>query len=110
MTYFECLYYFYLFSGPCYLPDACHNDCENVFCEQIEGSCVKEGTYLAWYNGEPIEQENNITQSLCEEKCDRNPDCDAWTLNTRNGWCALKRWDQVKEEENEGFVSGFKHC
>ena len=77
---------------------------------KIEASCVKEGNYLAWYNGEPIEHANNITQSLCEEKCDRNPDCDAWTLNTRNGWCALKRWDQVKEEENEGFVSGYKHC
>ena len=71
---------------------------------------MKEGTYLAWYNGEPIEQENNISQSLCEEKCDRNPDCDAWTLNTRNGWCALKRLDQVKEEENEGFLSVYKHC
>ena len=47
---------------------------------------------------------------LCQEKCRDNPDCDAWTFNTRNGWCALKTEEQVKETQTEGFVSGFKIC
>ena len=72
--------------------------------------CTKEGIYLAWFNGEPIDQENESSQSVCKEKCQTNPDCDAWTLNTNNGWCALKRKDQVKEMKQEGFISGYKIC
>ena len=78
--------------------------------ELTGADCVKEDTYLSWFNGEPIAQENGSTQAMCEEKCKSNPNCDAWTLNTNNGWCALKRKDQVKEELQKGFVSGYKIC
>ena len=71
---------------------------------------TKEGIYLTWFNGEPIDQDNESSQSVCEEKCQTNPDCDAWTLNTKNGWCALKRKDQVKEMKQEGFISGYNIC
>ena len=77
-------------------------------------TCVLDGTYLAWHNGEPIEEEVRQTEagdpSWCAAKCDANSKCDAWTLNKRNGWCALKRGDQVKGQKNEGFVSGTKTC
>jgi len=72
--------------------------------------CVKDGVYLTWFNGEPIAEMQNSTPTKCQNKCRDNPDCDAWTINTRNGWCALKREDQVKEKQNAGFVSGFKNC
>eukprot|EP00091_Calanus_sinicus_P017449 TRINITY_DN37707_c0_g1_i1.p1 TRINITY_DN37707_c0_g1~~TRINITY_DN37707_c0_g1_i1.p1 ORF type:complete len:111 (-),score=21.11 TRINITY_DN37707_c0_g1_i1:174-506(-) len=34
--------------------------------------------------------ESGSSPSMCEEKCQKTPDCEAWTLNTNNGWCALK--------------------
>eukprot|EP00092_Neocalanus_flemingeri_P009028 GFUD01009714.1.p1 GENE.GFUD01009714.1~~GFUD01009714.1.p1 ORF type:complete len:399 (+),score=86.53 GFUD01009714.1:162-1358(+) len=80
--------------------------------ESSSSSCSKEGIYLTWFNGEPIEEETRSggTQSWCAEKCNRNAACDAWTLNTNNGWCGLKRSNQVKEQKNKGFVSGYKNC
>ena len=72
--------------------------------------CVKEGVYLVWFNGEPIAEMQNSTPTKCQNKCRDNPNCDAWTINTNNGWCALKREDQIKEKKNAGFVSGFKNC
>ena len=72
--------------------------------------CIKEGVYLTWFNGEPIEEITNSNPASCQEKCKNNAQCDAWTFNTNNGWCALKTQNQVKVTENEGFVSGFKNC
>jgi len=74
--------------------------------------CILEDTYLAWHNGEPIETETRQSEggvhSWCEAKCSRNPECGAWTLNKNNGWCALKRKDQVKKQGKKNFVSGIK--
>jgi len=82
--------------------------------QRVDKDCILEDTYLAWYNGEPIEDEVRGAQandhSWCEEKCDANPECGAWTLNKNNGWCALKRRDQVKKQERDNFVSGIKNC
>ena len=76
--------------------------------------CILEDTYLAWHNGEPIETETRQSEkgdhSWCEAKCSRNPECGAWTLNKNNGWCALKRKDQVKKQGKKNFVSGIKNC
>ena len=76
--------------------------------------CIFEDTYLAWHNGEPIETETRQSEggvhSWCEAKCSRNPECGAWTLNKNNGWCALKRKDQVKKQGKKNFVSGIKNC
>merc|ERR1712212_867640 len=71
-----------------------------------EEPCVLPGVYLTWYNGDPIKEVTGVSQAECEELCRETEECDAWTLNTRNSWCALKREDQVKTKEQEGFVSG----
>ena len=72
------------------------------------GDCVEEGVYLAWHNGEPIEQETKAgaDAAWCRRKCAANRKCAGWTLNTRNGWCALKAEGQIKRQANAGFVSG----
>lgn len=74
--------------------------------------CNEENTYLSWFNGEPIAEEvkKGGDDGWCAAKCRSNPSCDAWTLNTSNGWCALKRQDQVKRQRKPGFVSGFNIC
>jgi len=71
-----------------------------------------ENTYLAWHNGEPIEEEQREAgdHKWCENKCKANPECGGWTLNKNNGWCALKRSDQIKKQEKENFISGIKVC
>ena len=77
-------------------------------------SCILEDTYLAWYNGEPIATETRQSEARdhkwCEAKCDANPECGGWTLNKSNGWCALKRTDQIKKQGKKNFVSGIKNC
>lgn len=88
-------------------------DISSIFEDETETSlCTVENTYLSWYNGEPIEEEvmNGGDATWCAAKCRANPSCDAWTLNTSNGWCALKRQGQVKKQHRQGFVSGFKTC
>jgi len=72
--------------------------------------CVREGVYLAWFKGEPLAEHLNSDEARCGELCRENHRCHAWTLNTNNGWCALKRKDQVKEQTQQGFVSGYKTC
>lgn len=94
----------------------CHSrpDISSIFEDETETkiSCIEENTYLSWYNGEPIEVDvrEGGDAAWCAAKCRANPSCDAWTLNTSNGWCALKRQDQVKKQQRPGFVSGFKTC
>ena len=75
-------------------------------------SCLLENTYLAWHNGEPLEEEQREAgdHSWCEAKCKANPECGGWTFNKNNGWCALKRSDQIKKEKKENFISGIKKC
>ena len=77
-------------------------------------SCILEDTILAWYNGEPIAEESRQDEAgdhkWCEAKCDANPECGGWTLNKSNGWCALKRTDQIKKQGKKNFVSGMKNC
>ena len=75
--------------------------------------CVLFDTYMTWHNGEPIEEEVRSEEgrdyTWCQEKCELNPACDAWTLNTLNGWCGLKRKDQVKlKKGKKNFISGRK--
>ena len=44
--------------------------------EDVNGTpCTKDGIFLAWFNGEPIAQEVESSKSVCEEKCQKNPDC-----------------------------------
>ena len=77
-------------------------------------SCILEDTILAYHNGEPIDEETRQDEAgdhrWCEAKCDANSECGGWTLNKSNGWCALKRTDQIKEQENKNYVSGTKNC
>jgi len=77
-------------------------------------NCILENTYLAWSNGEPIDEETRQSEARdhkwCEAKCNANPECGGWTLNKNNGWCALKRTDQIKKQEKDNFVSGIKDC
>ena len=77
-------------------------------------SCILEDTYLAWHNGEPIDEESRQSEAgdhkWCEAKCDANPECGGWTLNKSNGWCALKRTNQIKKQKKKNFVSGIKNC
>jgi len=77
-------------------------------------NCIFEDTILAWYNGEPIATESRQDEAgdhrWCKAKCDANSECGGWTLNKSNGWCALKRTDQIKEQEKKNFVSGMKKC
>ena len=72
--------------------------------------CVLPGVYLTWHNGDPVKEVTNVSQEECEKLCLETEECDAWTLNTRNNWCALKRGDQVKEKKQQGFVSGKINC
>ena len=72
--------------------------------------CVLPGVYLAWYNGEAIQEALGMTKAECEDQCRQRVECVAWTLNTNNGWCALKRGNQIKQQEREAFISGFKYC
>jgi len=68
--------------------------------------CALHNTYLTWHNGEPIGERLDVNSvAECEEACKGTPDCAAWTLNTRNGWCALKSKEQIKPETKEGFES-----
>ena len=71
-----------------------------------------ENTFLAWHNGEPLEEEQREAgdHSWCEAKCKANPECGGWTFNKNNGWCALKRSDRIKKEEKKNFISGIKKC
>ena len=71
-----------------------------------------ENTYLAWNNGKPIEREQRDAEDhkWCEAKCKANPECGGWTFSKNNGWCALKRSDQIKKEKKENFISGIKNC
>jgi len=77
-------------------------------------SCILDDTYFAWYNGEPIDEESRQDEAgdhwWCEAKCNANPECGGWTLNKSNGWCALKRTDQIKKQKNKNYVSGTKNC
>jgi len=100
------LYTLYPYSYPC--PDG-QDDPSVDQADVGRQACVKEGVYLPWFNGE-LSRYSGATAAWCEGKCEANSACDAWTFNTRNGWCALKRADQVKETENAGFVSGYKDC
>ena len=68
------------------------------------------GVYLTWHNGDPVKEVTDVSQAECEQLCRMTEECDAWTLNTRNNWCALKRGDQVKEKKQQGFVSGKINC
>merc|ERR1712241_977498 len=80
----------------------------SIFEEADNNSCILEETYLAWFNGEPLEEEtrNGGTADWCQQKCRNNPTCAGWTLNTGNGWCALKAENQIKRTDNQGFMSG----
>ena len=77
-------------------------------------NCIFEDTYLAWNDGEPIATESRQDEAgdhkWCEAKCDANSECGGWTLNKSNGWCALKRSDQIKKQGKKNFVSGIKNC
>ena len=77
-------------------------------------NCIFEDTILAWNNGEPIAEESRQDEAgdhkWCEAKCDANSECGGWTLNKSNGWCALKRTDQIKKQGKKNFVSGIKNC
>merc|ERR1712109_20483 len=76
--------------------------------------CRLPGTILNWHNGEPIGTRNNVDETGCRDACENTQDCAAWTLNTQNGWCALKAEDQIKKGANSGFVSeirmGYHDC
>merc|ERR1712223_923620 len=89
-------------------------DIEYVPVEVGPEGCLLDDTYLAWHNGEPLEEETREKEagdpSWCVAKCNANPECEAWTLNKQNGWCALKRIDQIKMQEKKNFVSGRKNC
>ena len=68
--------------------------------------CALHDTYLSWYNGEPIGEKFNVESAAdCEAACKGTRGCAAWTLNTRNGWCAFKSKEQIKPETNKGFES-----
>ena len=68
--------------------------------------CALHGTYLSWHNGEPIGKRFDVESAAeCEAACKGTPGCAAWTLNTRNGWCAFKSKEQIRPETNEGFES-----
>jgi len=83
---------------------------ENISDPSMTCSSKKNGVYLTWFNGGPIKQYNNISPEQCERFCEENSKCKGWTTNLRNGWCALKSKDQIKEVDNDNFVSGFKKC
>merc|ERR1711962_275605 len=70
--------------------------------------CILEDTYFAWYNGEPIATESRQDEAGDHRWCDANSECGGWTLNKSNGWCALKRSDQIKKQGKKNFVSGIK--
>merc|ERR1712211_61598 len=76
--------------------------------------CRLPGTILNWHNGEPIGTRNNVDETGCKNACESTQDCAAWTLNTQNGWCALKAENQIKKGANSGFVSeirmGYHDC
>merc|ERR1712180_282913 len=57
--------------------------------------CRLPGTILNWHNGEQIGTRNNVNETGCRDACENTQDCAAWTLNTQNGWCALKAEDQA---------------
>merc|ERR1712126_683039 len=59
--------------------------------------CRLPGTILNWHNGEPIGTRNNVDETGCKNACESTQDCAAWTLNTQNGWCALKAENQIKK-------------
>merc|ERR1712211_11581 len=67
--------------------------------------CRLPGTILNWHNGEPIGTRNNVDETGCKNACESTQDCAACTLNTQNGWCALKAENQIKKGANSGFVS-----
>merc|ERR1711962_160483 len=67
--------------------------------------CRLPGTILNWHNGEPIGTRNNVDETGCRSACENTQDCAAWTLNTQNGWCALKAEDQVGEIEGSHQIN-----
>jgi len=89
--------------------------CSQDWPHACQHGCDLPGVYLTWHNGEPIEQFNNVGAGECKARCQENPNCAGWTLNTNNGWCGLKRDNQIKVEDNSGFKSGIldsssSHC
>lgn len=73
--------------------------------------CDLSGVYLTWYKGEPIQQFYNVRSTgECKYRCRENQECEGWTLNTNNGWCALKKSSQIKPVINPGFESGIKNA
>jgi len=75
-----------------------------------DSPCTIPGVLLALYNGESLHEATGVNQTLCEDLCWEREDCQAWTHHNSEDWCALKRWDQVLEEENEEYASGYKNC
>ena len=68
--------------------------------------CVLHNTYLAWFKGEPIGERLGVGSSQdCFEFCSETDGCAAWTLNTNNGWGALKSEEQIKPQPKKGFES-----
>jgi len=80
---------------------------EEVDYTQYESyGCVLHNTYLAWFKGEPIGERLGVGSSQdCYEFCSETDGCAAWTLNTNNGWCALKSKEQIKPQPKKGFES-----
>ena len=75
-------------------------------------SCTMKDTQLAYHKrdhfAEHFVQEGPEGRHACHIKCREDDECDAWTLNTRNGWCGLKKKDTVKVVSARGFISGSK--
>ena len=69
-------------------------------------------TYLAWHKADHFAEhfvvEGPEGPNLCHQKCIEDNKCDAWTLNTKNGRCGLKKKGTVKVVSARDFVSGSK--
>ena len=75
-------------------------------------SCTMKDTQLAYHKGDAV-AEHTVKEGpegahFCHQKCRDDERCDAWTLNTSNGWCGLKTKDTVKVVSTRMFVSGSK--
>ena len=81
---------------------------------RFEISCTMKDTQLAFHKEDHF-AEHTVPEGAdpegahrCHQICRDDSRCDAWTLNTNNGWCGLKTKNTVKVVSARGFVSGAK--
>merc|ERR1712038_1227688 len=81
-----------------------------ALCEKNTGPdrCREPGVLLGWKDGWIAEHTVTAREAgadECELKCQQNADCQRWTLNTANGWCALGTDRQGRKLAGAGSVS-----